>query len=324
MLLSFPISLVAVALTLLSLAALSRNAWLVGGPAIALCAVTAVPGVVRQEDLDARWVNALPAVGVALALGLTVAAALRASISVAPALPADRLRIALGVAIGILSLPWLSAELGFHLPGDVFLGEEVPAGETLAAVHLGHHHGLDGALLVASALLLSRRRPAGRSGAVYVAYVSLAFGYGAVNFAQDLWQEQLVKRGWVDWSIPTALEPGLRPVWLAILALVRSGLVVAHARARDTTTVSAPGMVFLGFGKYVRADRIYALEPITGDNRGNGRRTLVWVEGIAEPVVASRTQETILEDMAREAEVPRGKRSRRPVTLHPQLFIEDE
>ncbi len=221
-LLSFPISLVAVALTLLALAALSRNAWLVGAPAIALCAVTAVPGVVRQEDLDARWVNALPAVGVALALGLTVAAALRASISVAPALPADRLRIALGLAIGILSLPWLSAELGFHLPGDVFLGEEVPAGETLAAVHLGHHHGLDGALLVASALLLSRRRPSGRSGSFYVAYVSLAFGYGAVNLAQDLWQEQLVKRGWVDWSIPSALEPGPRPVWLAILVL--SGL----------------------------------------------------------------------------------------------------
>ena len=41
-------------------------------------------------------------------------------------------------------------------------------------------------------------------------------------------------------------------------------------------------MVFLGFGKYVRADRIYALEPIVGDERGNGRRTLVWVEGMDE------------------------------------------
>ncbi len=221
-LLSFPISLVAVALTLLSVAALSGNAWWIAGPAIALCAVTAVPGVVRQEHLDARWVNALPAVGVALALGLTAAAALRAGISLAPPLPGDRLRIALGAVVVLLSLPWLSAELGFHLPSDLFLGEEVPAGETLAAVHLGHHHGLDGALLVASALLLSRRRLTGRSGAVYLAYVALAFGYGAVNFAQDLWQEQLVKRGWVEWSIPTALEPGLRPVWLAILAL--SGL----------------------------------------------------------------------------------------------------
>lgn len=83
-------------------------------------------------------------------------------------------------------------------------------------------------------------------------------------------------------------------------------------------------MVFLGFGKYARADRIYALEPITGDDRGHGRRTLVWVEGIAEPIVASRTQETILEEMAREVEAPRGKRARRPVTLHPQLFVEEE
>jgi hypothetical protein len=69
-------------------------------------------------------------------------------------------------------------------------------------------------------------------------------------------------------------------------------------------------MVFLGFGKYVRADRIYALEPIVGGERGNGRRTLVWVEGIAEPVVASRTQETILEEMEEAAEGPATRRKR--------------
>ena len=34
-------------------------------------------------------------------------------------------------------------------------------------------------------------------------------------------------------------------------------------------------MVFLGFGKYARADKIYALEPLTGDDRGGGRRTRV-------------------------------------------------
>ena len=56
-------------------------------------------------------------------------------------------------------------------------------------------------------------------------------------------------------------------------------------------------MVFLGFGKYVRADRIFALEPIVGEDRGNGRRTLVWVEGMAEAMVASRTQETIIDEM---------------------------
>jgi hypothetical protein len=59
-------------------------------------------------------------------------------------------------------------------------------------------------------------------------------------------------------------------------------------------------MVFLGFGKWVRADKIYALQPITGDNRGGGQRTLVWVEGVADPIVASRTERTILHDMGQE------------------------
>ena len=84
-------------------------------------------------------------------------------------------------------------------------------------------------------------------------------------------------------------------------------------------------MVFLGFGKYVRADRIYALEPIIGDDRGSGSRTLVWVEGIPEPVVASRTQETILAEIeatadALAAAAARALERRRPD--HPQLFEE--
>jgi hypothetical protein len=61
-------------------------------------------------------------------------------------------------------------------------------------------------------------------------------------------------------------------------------------------------MVFLGFGKYARADRIYALEPLRGDERGDGRRTRVWVEGVAEPLIASRTERTILSDMGSEGE----------------------
>ena len=64
----------------------------------------------------------------------------------------------------------------------------------------------------------------------------------------------------------------------------------------------APKMVFLGFGKFVRADRIYALEPLRGDERGGGRRTRVWVEGIAEPLVASRTERTILLEMGLKGE----------------------
>ena len=60
-------------------------------------------------------------------------------------------------------------------------------------------------------------------------------------------------------------------------------------------------MIFLGFSKYARADKIYALEPLRGDERGGGRRTRVWVDGVADPIVASRTERTILSEMGQEA-----------------------
>ena len=60
-------------------------------------------------------------------------------------------------------------------------------------------------------------------------------------------------------------------------------------------------MVFLGFGKWARADRIYALEPLGEGERGHGRRTRVWVDGIPEAVVASRTERTILAEMGQDS-----------------------
>ena len=62
-------------------------------------------------------------------------------------------------------------------------------------------------------------------------------------------------------------------------------------------------MVALGFGKFARADRIFALERITGDERGDGRRTRVWIEGVADPLIASRTEATILRDMGQESAI---------------------
>ena len=58
-------------------------------------------------------------------------------------------------------------------------------------------------------------------------------------------------------------------------------------------------MVHLGYGKYWRADGIRGLVPVEED-RGPGRRTRVFVEGRSEPIVASRTEEAILEDMRSE------------------------
>jgi hypothetical protein len=57
-------------------------------------------------------------------------------------------------------------------------------------------------------------------------------------------------------------------------------------------------LVPLGYGKFVRADRVYALVPLEGEDRGDGRRTLVHVEGIEEPVIASRSESALAKDIA--------------------------
>ncbi|HEX3012633.1 MAG TPA: hypothetical protein VHQ70_11510 [Syntrophomonadaceae bacterium] len=52
----------------------------------------------------------------------------------------------------------------------------------------------------------------------------------------------------------------------------------------------------LGYGKFVRSDKVVALEPIE-EERGPGRRTLVYVESLDSPFIASRTETAILGNM---------------------------
>lgn len=225
---NFPIALVAIALTLIAVAALPAAAWWAAAPAIGLCAT--IPWFVDQDDLDARWVNAIPALGVLVALGLTVAAGRRAGAALAPRRPWDRGRVVFTAVVALVSLPWIAAELGFHFPGDVFMGEELGAendGSTIAAVHLGHHHGTDGALLVLTALLLSRVAIERRGLRIATfAYLGTMLAYGGVNFVQDAWNEQVVKRGWTDAGIPSALLPGARPIWGVVILLAVAATLV--------------------------------------------------------------------------------------------------
>ena len=231
---NFSLSLVAIAIALIALDGLPRRAWLAGAPAIVLCAVTACPGVVDQGDLDVRLVNAVPAIGVGMALVLTVLGARVRGMRFARRRPLDLARITIAAVVVALSIPWIVAELGFSLPDGLFLMRRVavqPNGTLLPAVHLGHHHGLDGALLVLSALLLSRVRAKGqRLGVVLSLYLALMLAYGAMNLANDFWDEQVVKRGWIAWKIPDALQPSLGPVWLVTLAL---GACVAVCLLRE-------------------------------------------------------------------------------------------
>ncbi len=56
-------------------------------------------------------------------------------------------------------------------------------------------------------------------------------------------------------------------------------------------------MIHLGYAKYWRSDQIVGLIPIE-EGRGPGRRTEVFVADRAEPIVASRAEGSILQDMA--------------------------
>lgn len=55
-------------------------------------------------------------------------------------------------------------------------------------------------------------------------------------------------------------------------------------------------IVPLGYGKYARADRIVLVEPIQ-DDRGPGRRTRVYIEGVDHAVIASRSDSALIRDM---------------------------
>jgi hypothetical protein len=78
----------------------------------------------------------------------------------------------------------------------------------------------------------------------------------------------------------------------------------------------APGRIVpLGYGKYVRSERIVGFEPIE-DNRGPGRRTRVFVEGIPDSLIASRSETAILSDIVEGAGEPG------PVEAQRRLLVE--
>jgi hypothetical protein len=212
---NYPVSLIALPLAWLAADRLgTRWARWAAVAATALCAVTAWPGVVDQHDLDAKPVNLLPAIGVAIALVLSV---------LAPWEPVGRLRfdplrLGLGVVVWLTALVWVAAVLGFYFPGDILLGEEIRRGgdgHLAPAVHLGDHEGLDAALLVSAALILTRYR----ARAFVTFLLSLALVYGLFVEWRDFWFEQVTKRGWTEWKPPSVLTPHLSVGWASIVVL---------------------------------------------------------------------------------------------------------
>jgi hypothetical protein len=226
---AFPVSLVAIAVVGATYGAMSRR-WQrsVALGSIALCA-TVMTGMINPDDLDFRPINLLPVAGVVLAAFVTVAARW-------PGVVSSRLTIVAAVVMGLLSMPWLAAHVGFSLPGRLFLTDQLVAevGEPgpVPAVHLGDHHGLYAALLVVTALALWRAPRsipfAARRRALH-GYLALLLSYGAVNLVQDFWGEQIATRGWTAWVIPDALQPGLTVMWgIVVVGAVMAYLLPVH------------------------------------------------------------------------------------------------
>ena len=229
--LDFPVALTALPVIALAAERLRRR-WLPAAlVAAGLCSVVFWPGVVDQFDLDARPVNVLPVVGVALAVALSFAAGLHR----------ERVRLrAVPLVLLVLALPWVAADLGFHLDGvpilrSIFLTGKVVG--VLAAVHLGHHHGMDGVLLTLAALLLvplARRIETPALRLLVGLYLGLEIAYGLANAAQDGWLEQIAKRGWTTHVIPSVLRPALTLAWLgiAVAAAIFAALILRPVPAR--------------------------------------------------------------------------------------------
>ena len=213
--LNFPDALIALAVLGVIAPFLSRRLRVVAAVAALLSLVVVVPGVVKQSNLDARWINVVPALGVLLALALTPLARLPRTRD----RRGDRVRIALAALLVLLAAPWIAAELGFYLDGIPVLGSIFQTGKIVSyhgnaphpAVHHGVHHGFQGLLVVGTALLLSRL-PNRIS-----LYLALALAYGVGNIANDDWLEQVAERGWTSWTIPSCLEPKATWTWLAVL-----------------------------------------------------------------------------------------------------------
>jgi hypothetical protein len=220
--LNFPFTLVGIALVGLAWPRLHGRLRIAGVLAIALCAV--VYFAVDQANLDARPINAVPALGLALAVGLVLVV----GVSDARQPRGDRYRIALAAVLIFFCAPLIAAELGFFLDGVPFLGWFFETGRITSqpgiavfhhAVHHGQHHGWQATMLSLTALAFSRLpRPR-----VLDAYLSLMLAYGIGNLVNDDWLEQVVKRGWTSHQAPNLIVPAANwgwPVVLVVAALV--------------------------------------------------------------------------------------------------------
>src|SRR5437764_13062164 len=107
-----------------------------------------------------------------------------------------------------------------------------------------------------------------------------------------------VRSGW-GLSVPTTLDPQPERT----------------LRGERTMRVQAGVLVPLGYGKYVRSDRVTAVVPIE-EERGAGRRTFIYVQDQNDPLVASRAEDSVVRDLLQEPREVTWVRQQQEVLRH--------
>jgi hypothetical protein len=157
------------------------------------------------------------------------------------------------LALCFLSSPWILALVGVYvsdvpLLSSIFLGRQpFPVGGSIASVHLGQHHGWDGFALITMAFLIGRllshprklanvkARSVVAGGSVYLAT------FGAIAWAEDFLNEQVLKRG-----IVTPIYDIVREIYdflwldlvLAVIAILAGIIFWSFERARVRAVAS--------------------------------------------------------------------------------------
>jgi hypothetical protein len=237
--LNFPVSLIAIA-TLPSSYERRPGPRTAAAAAVALvlCLFTVVPGVVSEDDLDVRPINAVAAAGVALAVVLSAGRPLPIRRLGSGPLPV------VAPVLLVVALPWIAADLGVSFGGVPVLGQIFQTSELRdqpgvpglhPAVHHGHHHGMDGVLMALAALLVLRVPLARRRLRLATqAYASLLFCYGLANVVDDAWLEQVVKRDWTTIDVPGVLSLHANWTWLAVVVGAACVFVGYSSRTRSS------------------------------------------------------------------------------------------
>ena len=152
--------------------------------------------------------------------------------------------------VTFLSLPWIFAQLGFYISDFPILGIifwarqstlQEPEPKYPNAVHIGTHHGTEGFLVIVflwiAVMWILPAIVDHRVRQTLGAITGFGFGHAIYNAVEDFLTEQIYKRGWMDFRLPSGTTPGLNLQYVIILII---GIIIYFFYLRKRINPSQP------------------------------------------------------------------------------------